>query len=312
MTRIAVIGGGVAGLACADALRAAGHAPVVLEKSRGLGGRIATRRTSEGPVFDHGAQFARARNEPFAAFLDAAIEAGHAARWEAAGDGRTVGLPGMSGLVRPLAEGLDVRFGVEVSAASRGDDGWTLTAGDGALGPFDRLVCAIPHPQALRLFGEDPTVRTALAPVRVAPCWSLMVALPERLDRPAIGRDEAVPPDVAWIAHDGDKPGRDGADTWVLHASPGYSRAHLEMEREDAVERLMERFEVWAGRPVSPTLVRAHRWRFAMTMRSLEAPCHVEADAGLILCGDWCLGARIEDAYDSGRAAARALLEGTS
>ena len=52
--RIAIIGAGLAGLSAARALTAAGHTPVVFEKSRGLGGRLATRRTEFGPI-DHGA-----------------------------------------------------------------------------------------------------------------------------------------------------------------------------------------------------------------------------------------------------------------
>ena len=50
--RIAIIGAGLAGLSAARALTAAGHTPVVFEKSRGLGGRLATRRTEFGPI-DH-------------------------------------------------------------------------------------------------------------------------------------------------------------------------------------------------------------------------------------------------------------------
>ncbi|MFN9939342.1 MAG: FAD-dependent oxidoreductase, partial [bacterium] len=41
---VVVVGAGVAGLACAGALRESGASVVVLEKSRGVGGRCATRR----------------------------------------------------------------------------------------------------------------------------------------------------------------------------------------------------------------------------------------------------------------------------
>jgi phytoene dehydrogenase-like protein len=54
--RIAVVGAGIAGLACARTVAASGLSCTVFEKSRGTGGRAATRRHN-GHRFDHGAPF---------------------------------------------------------------------------------------------------------------------------------------------------------------------------------------------------------------------------------------------------------------
>ena len=50
--RIAIIGAGMAGLSCADALRDEGHEIALFDKGRGPGGRMSTRRvdTPLGPV----------------------------------------------------------------------------------------------------------------------------------------------------------------------------------------------------------------------------------------------------------------------
>ncbi len=53
MTDIAIIGAGMAGLICAQRLTEAGYSVLVVEKSRGLGGRLATRRLY-GTWADHG------------------------------------------------------------------------------------------------------------------------------------------------------------------------------------------------------------------------------------------------------------------
>jgi len=53
---IAVVGAGMAGITCARTLQQAGHQVTVFEKSRGLGGRMATRDSAFGS-FDHGAQY---------------------------------------------------------------------------------------------------------------------------------------------------------------------------------------------------------------------------------------------------------------
>ena len=56
MLDVAVIGAGIAGIICAQQLRQLGYRVVVVEKSRGLGGRIATRRVQDGYA-DHGARY---------------------------------------------------------------------------------------------------------------------------------------------------------------------------------------------------------------------------------------------------------------
>ncbi|MEM5838710.1 FAD-dependent oxidoreductase, partial [Pediococcus acidilactici] len=56
MFDVAVIGAGLAGLVCAQQLTQAGYNVVVVEKSRGLGGRVATRRV-HGTCADHGLRY---------------------------------------------------------------------------------------------------------------------------------------------------------------------------------------------------------------------------------------------------------------
>ena len=62
---IAVIGAGLSGLSCAQALAQAGHPVHLFDKSRGPSGRMSTRRSSDGATdwqCDHGAQYFTARH----------------------------------------------------------------------------------------------------------------------------------------------------------------------------------------------------------------------------------------------------------
>jgi len=49
-----------------------------------------------------------------------------------------------------------------------------------------------------------------------------------------------------------------------------------------------------------------HRWLYASSQISPNAPCL--ASDGLVVAGDWCLGGRVQGAWLSGRATAKALL----
>ncbi|MGH8355151.1 MAG: FAD-dependent oxidoreductase, partial [Pseudomonas sp.] len=61
---IAIIGTGIAGLSAAQALHAAGHAVQLFDKSRGSGGRMASKRSDAGAL-DLGAQYFTARDRRF-------------------------------------------------------------------------------------------------------------------------------------------------------------------------------------------------------------------------------------------------------
>ena len=86
--RYAIVGAGMAGLACAEALKQAGHSVVLFDKGRGAGGRMSTRRlpTSLGEVaIDHGAQYFTARDPAFKNLVSTWRDQGIAVPWPLAG-----------------------------------------------------------------------------------------------------------------------------------------------------------------------------------------------------------------------------------
>ena len=82
MTRIAIIGAGFAGLVCAKLLKQSGYNCTIFEKSRGVGGRMATRR-NDAYSFDHGAQFFYVKTPQFNDFLTPLKKQGIIAPWHA-------------------------------------------------------------------------------------------------------------------------------------------------------------------------------------------------------------------------------------
>ncbi|WP_043363723.1 NAD(P)/FAD-dependent oxidoreductase [Belnapia sp. F-4-1] len=313
--RIAILGAGLAGLACARELTARGAAVTLFDKGRAAGGRLATRRAEAGGrrlQWDHGAQYLTARGPGFAALL---AEAG-AQGWGEAG--RFVGVPGMSALPRALAAGLDLRPGRHVVALGGGPGAWTVRHLEAALvrpgkalpevapsedGPFDAVAITLPPAQAAPLVARPaPGLRARIAEVGIAPCWTVLAAFGTRPDWPETLRPEAGP--IGWLARDSGKPGRDAAtECWVIHAGPHWSRAHLEAEAASIGPALL------AALPPAPVPLhlQAHRWRYSLVEQPLGEPCLWLPEARLGLAGDWCLAGRAEAAFDSGRALAAAM-----
>ncbi len=319
---VLVIGAGLAGLACARGLAAAGLEVVVVDKARGPGGRLSTRRGA-GHAFDHGAQYFRLRDASLTPLLASLRGAGAVAPWPARlvtlRDGvsharndaatRYVGVPGMSAVARTLGAALPITYGSAVTSLTRAADCWTATtdAGVALPGRFAAVVVATPAAQAVPLLAAAPEWATRVAAVEVDPCWATMVAFSTPL---ALAFDAAFVEGgpLAWVARNSSKPARPPGDAWVLHGSPQWSSLHIEDTPDAVAAALLAAFASASGRPLPAAAhVAAHRWRYARTRTPLGAAFLYDAQLGLGACGDWCLGATVECALLSGAALADAM-----
>lgn len=312
--RIAIVGAGLAGLACARVLVEGGLSPVILEKSRGVGGRLATRRADGGLQFNHGAPYLTATDPDFAALLAEAEAGGAASKWRANAPAASdagpwyVGQPGMSGFARHLCRDLDIRTGVSVSAVSPEGQGWRVTTADQSQ-HFDGVILTLPAPQVLRLLGPDNVLAEDLSSVRMSPCLTLMAAFAGQVQS---GRTaDAVPAtELGLVMPETSKPGREsGLQSFVAHATADFSRLHLERDVQEIAGLMLPLLCDHIGRrPSEAVHAVAHRWRYALVDRALGRPFLADHSNRLFLGGDWCLGKAAQDAWMSGRAIARDLL----
>lgn len=292
---LAVIGAGLAGVAAARGLTERGARVTILEKSRGCGGRCATKRW-QGQVVDHGAQYFTLRDPRFAAAARQAC--GEALQRLSAPvlDGTRHALPdagrwfhreGNSRLVRALAEGLDVRTETTVSAAR------TLLKSGG--GEFDAVISTAPWPQTAKLFGLQTEVDDI-------PCLAAVLVYRGEwlgLTRDAYAlRDPAA--ELAWSACENHKCGRAAAGCTVLvaHAGEAFSRAHLERPATEIPGLLRGAVEAAWGLPAAAFVeALGHRWRFARCAGGLQPP---PLPPGLFYVGDALRRSRVEDAWLAG------------
>ena len=308
-SRVAIVGAGPAGLACANALKQRGFAPVIFEKSRGIGGRVATRRRDSLQI-DHGAQVLMAANGAAADLISAAQASGRAKLWaegSAAFAGEAwVGVPGMKDLMTPLADECEITFGTAVTSISRNLDKWTVETEADAR-EFDAVVLAIPAPQVLGIARSAAQELVAqLEPVTFDACCTLMVEFQSRPDLPDIQTEPGGP--FALILRDSAKPDRpSNAEFWLVHADAHWSAIHLETERPDIAALLIGELQKRFGALPKVRKAVGHRWRYARVSRTLGAPYAESAHGTLLAGGDWALGRNIEDALRSGAAMAHAL-----
>ena len=341
---IAVIGAGIAGMACARTLAQAGHTVTVFEKSRSAGGRMSTRNTEFGG-FDHGAQYFTVRDARFEKALS--ISPALVRRWSAntvrildeAGrvvasslppkEAHWVATPGMSALVKewvkPLMAKGHIHFETQVTRIqidSLSPKRWQLqTEGPGATSSvhsgFDAVVMAVPSVQAQAMLLSSQIAKPLMgeiAKVSVAPCWTLMLAFPQAA-QPALAHlgpqwnaARSTHHRIAWLARESSKPGRGPIERWTVQASAEWSTRHLEDDAERVKAKLLKAFTEVTGIRAQPPYAEVHRWRYAQTTEPLGKSHLWDAKLGIGACGDWCLGHRVEDGFVSGLELALAVL----
>ena len=327
--RVAVVGAGLAGLNAARILEDQGHAVVVVEKARGPGGRMATRRDGDWR-FDHGAQYFTARDPRFLRHVLAWRERGLVEAWDPriavidsgrigsapAGTERFVAQPGLSAVCREFASELDdCRYGWRLQQAVFTTDRWCLHSTNGDSIEADALIVTTPPDQAGPLFTTAALraqVESAVAGVLMEPCWAVMAVL----ERPLLtGADAAFVNEgpLSWICSQAAKPARPKVQSWVLHAAPAWSRMAIEHDPAAVADELLRTAMALPGaQPGGVECAAAHRWRYALAREPLDAGTLWFAEHRLALAGDWCAGSRIEGAFLSGAAAAGRVMADSS
>jgi renalase len=321
--RIGVVGAGMAGLTAARTLSDQGHEVVVLEKARGPGGRMSTRRNGD-LRFDHGAQYFTARDPRFLRHVLAWQERGLVQAWDARiaticdndisqksqSTRRFVGVPGMNAICSELANELaDCRFDWAVRDLKQQGKGWLLTSDENQTLECDALILTTPPEQASMLL-RDPEVDERISAVEMMPCWSLML----ELDKPLFAEHDAAfvnQGPLSWVASQPSRPQRPTANAWVLHAGPEWSSAQLENPADEVRDLLLDAArQLPLAQSFTVESAVAHRWRYALAKQPLDCGVIWLGSKNLALAGDWCHGSRVEGAFLSGTAAAGRVMAG--
>jgi renalase len=321
MSRILIIGAGLSGLSAARQLVTQGHEVTIVDKGRGLGGRMATRRFAGG-TFDHGAQFFTVRSDELKADLEEWQRENVAAHWF---DGfptpdnrkpndhhpRFRGESGMTGITKHLARGLEVHLNTEIVGLKRENGIWTAKTAPGEQFSGDKVFLTAPVPQSLALLdssGETlaPDARETLTALRYEPCFALLVQLDKASAIPAPGLFYLESEPIYWIADNFQKGISPIAGSVTIHSSGNFAKDHYDDKEEDVANLLLEAAKAYLGS--EPREWQLRRWRYSKPENPSQIGTLWVPELGVCFAGDALNGAKVEGAYLSGLEAARKLI----
>lgn len=308
--RIAVVGAGMAGAACAHHLALAGCTVTLFDKARGASGRVSTRRTDMAH-YDHGAQYFTAQSAAFIAQVSDWQQRGVVAQWQprvVKPDSQQwfVGTPDMPSIVKDLVKNIDLHVntrieriepiayrdqpekGEGVTSASQQSfqaqhDGvtnpisWQLTSDKGEVfADFTDLIIAVPPAQALPLIQPVASSMVGLlSSIDMLPCWTVMLSTTEPVTTALLFEAERVVdhPTLVWWARNDSKPGRvqhAGQADWVIQATADWTQTHLNTDPADVIRLISDAFWRHIGVQTAPLVQQAMAHRWLYSRRQLE------------------------------------------
>ncbi len=315
MTKIAIIGAGLAGLTAAHLLKECAEVQL-FEKARGVSGRMST-RYADPYSFDHGAQYFTTRTKPFQDFIQPLRDQGIIEPWQARyvkfkgaqiidrknwcdDEPRYVGVPGMNQVAKFLATKLDIHINTRIVAMNQHDT-WQLTDENNQLySGFDWVICTTPSPQVRALLPDVFQYHLDIEAIEMRACFSLMLGFEQPLPL-EFDAAHVTDSDLSWIAVNSHKPQRSDPFTLMIHSSEAYAEAHIDDDRGQVMQHLMAETHRIIGYDVRTAAYKTiHGWRYANNAsRDQKSAVFLDKQHKLAACGDWCLGGRVEGAFTS-------------
>ena len=140
-------------------------------------------------------------------------------------------------------------------------------------------------------------------------CYALMLGFTNEIEmnwQVAEVRGDAV----RLIAVNSSKPGRGAPFTLVVHSSNAWAESHMDDSIDSVQKHLLAEASSVMGRDLSlSTHCQLHRWRYANSTRQSGPAYYLDDENRLAACGDWCVGGRVEAAFESASQLADALVE---
>lgn len=305
----AIIGAGLAGLACANRLQTAGQKVEIFEKARGPGGRLSSRRRLNTTI-DLGCQQLNASTPEFNQQLKLWQKQG----WVASHNQQSFyGIPRMSGLTRHLSQSLKLHLATRITCLHKQGKDWWLEDELGKLyGPYQQITLATPAAQALPLIAKHSTqLSQQIAKAKHLPCWVAYFILPKNIAVAESPQSNSSQPLSRWTLLNNKPEQQAQLSRWVVQASPEWSQAHQDLNAKLAAQKL---FAHWCNDAAlslvePPLLLEAHRWLYAFTSQPLGIAYLQDLAQGLNVCGDYCLGSLAEDAWLSGDKLGKQLIK---
>ncbi len=329
----------MSGLAAAHVLHNAGHTVTLFEKSRGVGGRTATRKRA-GFIYDHGAQYIKYGNPDSNSLITELFRApdlvdiskpvwifnaqGHIQEGDPVqnAEPKWTYRSGITALAKQMATDHTIHLGTRITRIQQTPAGWQLFATDKDTGTYDYLLITVPASQAVDLLQDSQlssnlqtAITTELLKARYNQLLSIALGYHTRLQvRPyyaLVNTDKGHP--ISWLAWEHEKaPERvpAGGSMLIVQMAPSYSQLHRDDPSDNLVHEVAELTTALIDEKLpAPDFTDVQPWRYALPTQQADANAlnTITMPHRLAFCGDAFVGGRVHLALEHGLHVGRQL-----
>ena len=301
-----IIGAGMTGLTLAHRLQAQNQTTLVLEKSRGLGGRMATRR-DEKNTYDHGAQFYKtSRERALIPWHSAWTESGFSHLWfERDGKSFWCSHKGMTALAKNLASSVSVELNEKAVLIKKVDHKYQVIGESQKFWTADRLFLTCPLPQSLDLLDQSAIAfEPKLRDINYAKALVGLFQLSGSLD---LDYQENVSDALFSISNQKSKGmSEDLCVTAVMQ--PDWAEKYFDFPDVEVLKLIENEFLKVVSKSVSIQKSQLKKWRFSHPKQTYEKKYYQVPGHQIYLAGDALGGPSLLGAVESALALSDAVL----
>lgn len=327
--KIGIIGAGISGITAGLELKNAGHDVLLFEKSRGFGGRMATRyaENDKSLKLDHGVPYFTVQSEEFKRMVSDLLGYGFLAKFEDKNTSREsnnklkdidtkadkyIAPQGMNSIGKFLGKNLDIRLSEKVIGLrhlydSEDQNIWVIECESGVSEKVDAIIISTPASQALDLLRTmtDKTyisnIIEEIKKVSYDSQFALMLTYSHEFGQ-GIGVKEVKDDIINFISYESKK--RDLRKSGIIvHSSPEFANEYVNEDRGKVSGIILDRLISLFGKQFAdPDWKQVHFWRYSRVRDWLPFD-YLETignDKPLAMVGSYMNGKTVESAYLSG------------
>lgn len=293
--QVIVIGAGVSGLSAAKALNAANIDVCIVEKSRGTGGRLASKRIElqsaknnthghskvKHAAFDLGASTFTAKTSEFKHYLHELVSQSLVAKVAGCVSEEYVGTPRNSMLTRHMSQGLDIQFNQKITRIEYKQGKWYLFAFDQAeevIACCHHLILSSPAEQTHALLPKNHWARDWVRDIKSDPVFvSVLIFNANCFSKSQLNLIALLESaEIKSVSIEHIKPERDAEDYQVikLTSSTQWARQHLDQDMINIEKDLLGTFNMMLQKlDIAPAQLKqqyTHKWLYAQYTQGIK------------------------------------------
>ena len=325
MVKIAIIGAGISGVSL-SLLLSKKFKIKIFEKSRGVGGRMSSRKI-DPYLFDHGAQYFKIKNLEFKKFLSPLFKKKIIRPWLCRfinvnehnkikkelwdfKKNHFVGVPYMDSIVKYLAKDCNINLNIKIDKIKKIKNKWNLFDDNNSIHKqFDWVILTLPAEQTCSLISKNISFYHQINLIKMMGCYSLMLGMeqPLKLDYDAALIENQ---DIRWVAINNSKPERKNGYSILINSSFDYAQKNISTPKEKVIKHLLNLTQDLIKKDLTNAkLKQLHQWRYVQNIQYPEEDFFIDKTQKIAVCGDWFVNNRVEGAFESAKRLSNMILK---